>query len=170
MESAHNEPNFSKGFDEESRRGLTPASITLFPSQADTLVFVSGCPCFHRGTECKLHQEAAVCRKTLDSRSSAVPSPRSLGMYCCVTKYYTLQRLNTTRVYYLTVPVGQESGCSLTESSAQGLTRPQSQAQPGLRSHQRLGWRRITSRLTWVVGRIQFLAVTGLRASVSCWY
>lgn len=40
--------------------------------------------------------------------------------------------LKTTHICFITVSVGQKSGCSLTGFSAQGLTRPNSRVGLGL--------------------------------------
>lgn len=49
------------------------------------------------------------------------------------------EELKTTQIYYLTVPVGQESGHGTAGFSAQSLARLKSRCQHGLWSHLRLG-------------------------------
>lgn len=73
--------------------------------------------------------------------------------------------LKTTQVHYLMVPMGQESGHKIAGPSAQGLTRLQLSVgctailicSPGA-----------SSRLILIPGRMQSLAILGLRFLLSC--
>lgn len=90
-------------------------------------------------------------------------------IHCSVTNELRTQWPKTTYIYYLSVSVDQESGHSLAKSSTSRSLTGCDQGVGWAFSISRINRERICFKAHVVVGRIQFLWVVGLRASVPCW-